>query len=176
MIYRKLGNTGLDVSLFSYGSWATVDFTLGVPETAEIMKTCYDAGVNFFDTAEVYSQGRAEEIMGEALKQLSLPRENIVLSTKIYFGSSKDPKPTARGLSRKHIIEGVRGSLRRLQVDYVDIVFAHRMDVETPVEETVRAFNWVIEQGWAFYYGTSEWSPAQILKVRRCYVEIKCEM
>ena len=104
--------------------------------------------------------------MGEALHDLSLPRSDIVLSTKVYFGASKDPKPTARGLSRKHIIEGLKASLQRLQVDYVDIVFAHRLDATTPIEEIVRAFNWVIEQGWAFYWGTSEWPAESIAEVR----------
>lgn len=103
--------------------------------------------------------------MGEALRELSFPRSNIVLSTKIYFGASKDPAPTARGLSRKHIIEGLKASLERLGVDYVDIVFAHRPDPSTPVEEIVRAFNWVIDQGWAFYWGTSEWPAEQIYAV-----------
>ena len=98
----------------------------------------------------MYAHGKSEIIMGEALHDLSLPRSDIVLSTKVYFGASKDPKPTARGLSRKHIIEGLKASLQRLQVDYVDIVFAHRLDATTPIEEIVRAFNWVIEQGWAF--------------------------
>jgi aryl-alcohol dehydrogenase-like predicted oxidoreductase len=99
------------------------------------------------------------------LQELDLPRSNIVLTTKIYFGASKDPAPTARGLSRKHIVEGLRASLQRLGQDYVDVVFAHRPDPECGLEETVRAFNWVIDQGWAHYWGTSEWSAAQVEEV-----------
>ena len=98
-------------------------------------------------------------------KELDIPRQNVVISTKIFFGATPQPAPTARGLSRKHIIEGLRASLLRLGMPYVDIVFAHRPDPETPMEETVRAFNWVIDQGWAHYWGTSEWSASQIMEV-----------
>lgn len=162
MEYRKLGRTGLDVSILSFGSWVSFDYQLGVPEAKAIIKEAFDHGVNFFDNAEVYAHGASEEIMGEALKQLCIPRTDIVISSKVYFGASKAPKPTAKGLSRKHIVEGVRQSLARLQLEYLDVVFAHRPDPTTPVEETVRAFNYVIDQGLAFYWGTSEWPASAI--------------
>jgi aryl-alcohol dehydrogenase-like predicted oxidoreductase len=123
-----------------------------------------------FDNAEVYAHGKSEEIMGAALQELiqegHFSRSDIVVSTKVYFGATKEPRPTAKGLSRKHIIEGLKDSLKRLNMEYVDVVFAHRPDPTTPVEETVRAFNWVIEQGWAFYWGTSEWPVEKIQEVR----------
>lgn len=194
MQYRKLGRTGLDVSLISFGSWVTLDYQIGVPEAKAIMQSCYNAGVNFvswrllhiqfmhaysdsswftslltaththvqFDNAEVYAHGESERIMGQALHELGLPRSDIVLSTKVFFGAVKDPRPTAKGLSRKHIIEGVKASLERLRVDHVDVVFAHRPDPSVPMEEVVRAFNWVIDKGWAFYWGTSEWPASSI--------------
>ncbi|KAL4523004.1 hypothetical protein Ndes2526B_g07813 [Nannochloris sp. 'desiccata'] len=174
MQYRKLGHTGLDVSLISFGSWVSFDYQLGIPQAKEIMQACYESGVNFFDNAEVYAHGKSEEIMGAALYELisegNFSRSDIILSTKIYFGATKEPTPTAKGLSRKHIIEGLKDSLRRLNVDYVDVVFAHRPDPTTPIEETVRAFNWVIEQGWAFYWGTSEW-PVEAIQEAHAIAE-----
>jgi voltage-dependent potassium channel beta subunit len=125
----------------------------------ECLKAAYDAGCRFFDTAEVYAGGEAEVTLGKAIKALEWRREDLVVTTKIFWGGSG---PNDRGLSRKHIIEGMRNSLKRLQLDYVDIVYCHRPDYVTPLEETVRAMNWVIEQGWAFYWGTSEWSAERI--------------
>jgi len=123
------------------------------------MKTAYDLGCNFFDNAEVYAAGKAEEVMGRCIKRLNVPRSEIVVSTKIYWGGSG---VNQRGLSRKHIIEGANDALKRLQLDYVDLIFCHRADVHTPIEETVRAMNYLIDQGKAFYWGTSEWSADQI--------------
>ena len=144
--HRKLGKTGLDVTILSYGSWVSFDYQLGVEQAKELIHRAYRGGVNFFDNAEVYAHGKSELIMGQALKELDIPRCDIVVSTKVFHGCTKEPTVTARGLSRKHVIEGVKASLKRLQLEYVDIVFAHRPDPSTPIEETVRAFNWVIDQ------------------------------
>jgi voltage-dependent potassium channel beta subunit len=127
----------------------------------ELMKTAFDAGVNFFDNAEAYAGGEAEIVMGKVIKRAGWKRSDLVLSTKIFWGGSG---PNDKGLSRKHIVEGVDAALQRLQTDYVDLVFAHRPDIHTPIEETVRAFNHVINQGKAFYWGTSEWSASQIME------------
>jgi voltage-dependent potassium channel beta subunit len=159
MKYRYLGRSGLQVSALSFGSWVTfgsqVDFDLAV----KLMTLAHDAGVNFFDNAEVYSDGESERIMGAALKKTGWKRHDLVLSTKLFWGGEG---PNQTGLSRKHIIEGMDASLARMGVDYVDLVFAHRPDIFTPIEETVRAFNHLIDQGKAFYWGTSEWSAQQI--------------
>jgi voltage-dependent potassium channel beta subunit len=125
------------------------------------MKTAYDAGVNFFDNAEVYSSGQSEIIMGEAIRKAGWKQQDLVLSTKIFWGGDG---PNDTGLSRKHIIEGMDASLKRMGLEYVDLVFAHRPDLHTPIEETVRAFNHLIDQGKAFYWGTSEWSAQQIME------------
>lgn len=162
MEYRRLGNTGLKVSALSYGAWVSFGYQLGVPQAKELINRCWEAGVNFFDNAEVYAHGEAEEIMGQALKELGYPRKDFAITTKVFFGDTREPTVTAKGNSRKHIVEGLRESLKRLQLDYVDVVFCHRADPDTPIEETVRAMNWVIDQGMAFYWGTSMWSAQQI--------------
>jgi voltage-dependent potassium channel beta subunit len=160
MEYRFLGKTGLKVSVLSLGAWITYGSQVKEEEVAlECMKAAYEAGVNFFDNAEVYGAGSAETVMGNVLKKTGWKRSDYVISTKVFWGG-KGPNDT--GLSRKHIIEGVSASLKRLQLDYVDIVFCHRPDPDTPIEETVRAMNWIIEKGWTFYWGTSEWSAEQI--------------
>ena len=161
MEYRRLGSAGLQVSALSYGAWVTFGTQVDDDTAYELMKTAYDAGVNFFDNAEAYAGGQAEIVMGKVIKRAGWKRSDLVLSTKIFWGGSG---PNDRGLSRKHIIEGVDAALKRLQTDYVDLVFAHRPDLHTPIEETVRAFNHVINQGKAFYWGTSEWSAAQIME------------
>lgn len=161
MEYRRLGNTGLKVSVLSFGSWVSFGNQFGVPEAQELIAKAKGFGVNFFDCAETYANGKAEEIMGAALKGLGYPRSEIVVSTKIFFGTGSSA-PNTKGLSRKHIVEGTQASLQRLGMGYVDLLFCHRPDPETPIEETVRAMNWVINQGWALYWGTSEWSAAQI--------------
>lgn len=161
MEYRRLGSSGLQVSALSYGAWVTFGTQVDDDAAYELMKTAYDAGVNFFDNAEAYAGGQAEIVMGRAIRRAGWKRSDLVLSTKIFWGGSG---PNDRGLSRKHIIEGVDAALERLQTDYVDLVFAHRPDLHTPIEETVRAFNHVINQGKAFYWGTSEWSAAQIME------------
>ncbi len=161
MEYRHLGKAGVKVSELSLGAWVTYGHQFGVEQAKEIMKAAYDLGVNFFDNAEAYASGQAELIMGKALKELGWQRKDYLVSTKIFWGGEG---PNDRGLSYKHIIEGVNHSLKRLQLDYVDFVFAHRPDPETPIEETVFAFNQVIREGKAFYWGTSEWSAAEIVR------------
>lgn len=155
MEYRYLGNSGLRVSVLSFG----VMLHDKVENMKEILKICLKNGVNFYDTAEVYGMGVAEKTFGQALKELNVPREKIVVSIKI-FRNGSDPNDSGEG--RKHIIEGVKQSLKNLQLEYADIVFAHRYDRDTPIEETVRAMNYLIEKGLTFYWATSEWTPEQI--------------
>eukprot|EP00949_MAST-11_sp_MAST-11-sp1_P001134 g1134.t1 len=172
MPFRRLGNSGLLVSRLSFGAWITFGTQLDVDDVYGLMRLCLSSGMNFFDNAETYNDGVAEEIMGKALVRLKevdgLRRGQFVISTKIFWGTSRKGKRPGRwqvnerGLSRKHIIEGLTDSLQRLQLEYVDIVFAHRPDEGTPMEETVRAMNHVIERGMALYWGTSEWSAYQI--------------
>jgi len=159
MEYRYLGNSGLQVSVFSFGNWLNSNTPDEYAITRDAIKLCYDAGINFFDTAEIYGAGQAETSMGQAFKELGLRRESLVVSTKIFkCGSGINDT----FLSRKHIIEGIKNSLRRLQLEYVDVVYCHRPDFETPLEETVRAMHWVIENNLAFYWGTSEWPADRI--------------
>jgi voltage-dependent potassium channel beta subunit len=161
MEYRRLGSAGLQVSALSYGAWVTFGTQVDEDSAYELMKTAFDAGVNFFDNAEAYAGGQAEIVMGNVIQRGGWKRSDLVLSTKIFWGGSG---PNDKGLSRKHIIEGVDAALQRLQTSYVDLVFAHRPDLHTPMEETVRAFDHVINQGKAFYWGTSEWSAQQIME------------
>lgn len=159
MEYRRLGASGLKVSALSFGSWVTFGKQVDIDAAAAEMKAALDHGVNFFDNAEGYEQGASETVMGSALKKLGLARKDYIVSTKIFWGGSG---PNDTGLSRKHIVEGTRAALDRLQVEYVDLVFCHRPDYETPIEETVRAMSHVVDRGWALYWGTSEWSAEQI--------------
>ncbi|TDA64868.1 MAG: voltage-dependent potassium channel subunit beta [Chloroflexi bacterium] len=161
MKYRHLGKAGIKLSALSLGAWVTYGGQVGQEIAEKCMSAAYDAGVNFFDNAEAYASGNAEIVMGNVIKKLAWRREDLVISTKIFWGGKG---PNDRGLSHKHIIEGVNNALRRLQMDYVDLVFCHRPDPETPIEETVRAMDVVIKQGKAFYWGTSEWSAGEILK------------
>jgi voltage-dependent potassium channel beta subunit len=164
MKYRYLGKSGLKVSELSFGSWVTFGAQVDVDSALELMIIAYNSGVNFFDNAEVYSDGVSETIMGEAIKKAGWKRTDLVLSTKIFWGGDG---PNDQGLSRKHVLEGLDASLERMGVHYVDLLFAHRPDIHTPIEETVRAMDHVINQGKAFYWGTSEWSAAQILDAYR---------
>ncbi|KAI1761547.1 Aldo/keto reductase [Hypoxylon sp. FL1150] len=164
MQFRHLGPTGLKVSVLSLGGW----LTYGGTEKGEIVKKCLETawshGINTFDTAEAYAAGESEVEMGQALKELGWPRDEYVLTTKIFFGTNRK-EPNTRGLSRKHIVEGLKSSLERLQQPYVDIVFAHRPDYATPMREIVEAFTQVIRNlNLAYYWGTSEWSAAQIME------------
>ncbi|KIV93336.1 hypothetical protein, variant 2 [Exophiala mesophila] len=162
MVFRHLGPTGLKVSVFSLGGWLTYGGTQKGKIVKEIMQTAWDHGVNFFDTAETYANGESEIEMGQALKELDWPRDEYVLSTKIFFGTGRK-EPNTRGLSRKHVVEGLKSSLERLQQPYVDIVLAHRPDYATPMKEIVEGFTQVIRNlNLAYYWGTSEWSAQQI--------------
>ncbi|KGO68905.1 Potassium channel, voltage-dependent, beta subunit, KCNAB-like protein [Penicillium italicum] len=166
MQYRFLGRTGLKVSVISLGSWLTYGGHVGDETALDCVKVAYDAGVNFFDTAEVYSGGKSEIVLGEAIKKFGWKQNDLVISTKIYWGGANSANPAKplnnNGLSRKHIIEGMNLSLQRLDLPYVDIVYAHRADRDTPMEEVVRAFNYLIDNGKAFYWGTSEWTASEI--------------
>jgi voltage-dependent potassium channel beta subunit len=161
MEYRFLGKSGLKVSALSFGAWVTFGNQMGEDLAYECMQAAYEAGVNFFDNAEVYASGQAENIMGKVIQRAGWKRSDLVISTKIFWGGDG---PNDSGLSFKHLIEGTLASLDRLQLDYVDLLFCHRPDIHTPIEETVRAMNFLINQGMAFYWGTSEWSAEQIMQ------------
>ncbi|XP_056103376.1 voltage-gated potassium channel subunit beta-2 isoform X1 [Rhinichthys klamathensis goyatoka] len=161
MLYRNLGKSGLRVSCLGLGTWVTFGSQISDEMAESLMTIAYENGVNLFDTAEVYASGRAEITLGNIIKKKGWRRSSYVVTTKIYWGGQAE---TERGLSRKHIIEGLRGSLSRLQLDYVDIVFANRNDVNSPMEEVVRAMTFVINQGMAMYWGTSRWSAMEIME------------
>lgn len=171
MEYRRLGSSGLQVSALSFGSWVTFAKQVDVDLAADMMKLALDQGVNFFDNAEAYEAGQSEIVMGKAIKKLGLTRSDYVVSTKIFWGGTG---PNDHGLSRKHIVEGTRKALDRMDLDYVDLVYCHRPDYETPIEETVRAMNHVIDRGWALYWGTSEWSAEQIRQA--CEVALRLNL
>ncbi|KAK0624878.1 NADP-dependent oxidoreductase domain-containing protein [Bombardia bombarda] len=162
MKFRYLGSTGLQVSVFSFGGWLTIGGTQKGAIVKELMQVAWDHGIQTFDNAETYSNGASEIEMGQALKELGWPRDEYVLTTKIFFGTGRK-EPNTRGLSRKHIVEGLKSSLARLQTPYVDVVFAHRPDPATPMLEIVEAFTQAIRNlNLAYYWGTSEWSAHQI--------------
>jgi voltage-dependent potassium channel beta subunit len=161
MNYRRLGRSGLKVSELSFGSWVTYGNQLAADNARECMAAAYDAGVNFFDNAEVYAKGESEVIMGEALKRLGWRRSSYIVSTKFYWGLNDGPNEK-NTLNRKYLRQAIDGSLSRLGLDYVDLVFCHRPDADTPIEETVGAMHDMIAQGKALYWGTSEWSAAEI--------------
>lgn len=163
MQYRRLGRSGLQVSELSFGSWVTYANQIDSAAAREVMAAAFDAGVNFFDNAEVYASGRSEIVMGEALKALAWPRLHYVVSTKFFWGLDRGgPVNTKDTLNRKYLMQAIDGSLRRLQLEHVDVVFCHRPDPHTPIEETVRALHDIITQGKALYWGTSEWSADEI--------------
>ncbi len=159
MTYRRLGNSGLFLSSFSLGSWVTFKNQVNVKSAIEMMSYAYDQGVNFFDNAEIYADGESEEIMGDALKKMNWSRDSYLVSSKVFWGGEK---PTQRGLSRKHVIEGCDNALKRFKLDYLDLYYCHRPDVDTPIIETLRAMHTLIMQGKILYWGTSEWSAEQI--------------
>ena len=164
MQYRRLGRTGLRVSALSLGSWVTYHNQVDVKSAAEMMAAAFDAGVNFFDNAEGYAAGQSEQIMGAALKQLGWPRLNYVVSSKYFWGLDRQGDAVNRRdtLNRKYLMQAVDGSLKRFGLDHIDLIYCHRPDPHTPVEETARAMNDLIVQGKALYWGTSEWSAADI--------------
>jgi len=162
MEYRHVGKTGIRVSELSFGSWVTFHNQADVKAAVDMMAAAYDAGVNFFDNAEVYANGKSEEVMGNAIKELKWRRSSYLVSTKIYWGLH-DNVNERNTLNRKRLIEGINGSLERLQLEYVDLLYCHRPDKTTPIEETVWAMHNIIEWGKAFYWGTSEWAAAEIV-------------
>ncbi|XP_071623075.1 voltage-gated potassium channel subunit beta-2 isoform X4 [Heliangelus exortis] len=161
MKYRNLGKSGLRVSCLGLGTWVTFGGQITDEMAEQLMTLAYDNGINLFDTAEVYAAGKAEVVLGNIIKKKGWRRSSLVITTKIFWGGKAE---TERGLSRKHIIEGLKASLERLQLEYVDVVFANRPDPNTPMEETVRAMTHVINQGMAMYWGTSRWSSMEIME------------
>lgn len=164
MEYRRLGKSGLQVSLLSIGSWVTFNTQVDVDAASKILSAAYDGGMNFFDNAEAYAAGQSELIMGKVLKKMGWQRDSYIVSSKVFWGSVQNPRPTQKGLSRKHIVEACNQALERLQVDYLDLYFCHRADPNVPVEETVRAMSDLVTQGKVLYWGTSEWTGSQIME------------
>ena len=162
MKYRRLGKAGIQVSELSLGSWLTFSDRSAVDSTAAMMAAAYDAGVNFFDNAETYAGGASEEIMGSALKKLGWRRGSYLVSTKLFWGLHEGPNEQ-NTLNRKYLLEAINGCLQRMQLDYVDLLYCHRPDPTTPIEETVWAMHNIVERGQALYWGTSEWDAADIL-------------
>jgi voltage-dependent potassium channel beta subunit len=162
MEYRRLGSSGLQLSALSFGAWVTFGTQVGRGLARELIAMAWDHGVNFFDNAETYASGEAERVMGDALADLRLPRDGWCVSSKVFFGAAKDPRPTQRGLSRKHVVDACHDALRRLRVEYLDLYFCHRPDPDAPIAETVWAMDGLIRQGKVLYWGTSEWAAEQI--------------
>ena len=168
MEYRKMGKTGLQLSTLSFGSWVTFHKQINDSIADELMGIVYDAGVNFFDNAEVYAAGESEKMMGRVLHKKNWDRTSIVLSSKAYFGwRGKANKPNQTGLSRKHLTEACHEALIRLQTDYLDLYYCHRPDKNTPIEEVVQTMNTLIQKGKILYWGTSEWSGVEIMEAHR---------
>lgn len=161
MEYRRLGKSGLLVSELSFGSWLTFGKQIDDNTAKKCMYAAYDAGVNYFDNAEEYEDGKSEEVMGRILKEANWPRDTFIVSSKVFWGGDL---PNQKGLSRKHVFEACHAALRRLQVDYLDLYFCHRPDRETPIEETVRAMDQLIQQGKVLYWGTSEWTAQEVME------------
>ena len=161
MEYRRLGGSGLKVSALGFGSWVTFDTQMDLTPALECMQAARDAGCNFFDNAEAYAGGRSEEIMGRALRELGWPRWSYVVTTKLYWGIHDDPNMKFT-LNRKYLMHGIDGSLERFGLDFVDVVYCHRSDPDTPMLETVRAMSDIVSSGRALYWGTSEWSADEI--------------
>jgi voltage-dependent potassium channel beta subunit len=163
MKYNRLGKSGIQVSALSLGSWLTFGKQIEDGIAEKLMAEAYDKGVNFFDNAEIYAKGESEIVMGKILKKFNWRRSSYVVSSKAYFGDGNN-SPNETGLSRKHLTEACEAALKRLQVEYLDLFFCHRPDKNTPIEETVRAMNTLIQQGKIFYWGTSEWSAQEIME------------
>lgn len=163
MEYRRLGHTGLKISALSFGAWVTFGRQVGRSEARNLLALAYDNGINFFDNAETYNAGTAERLMGDVIADLRFPRDAYCVSSKVYFGAVTDPKPTQRGLSRKHVFDACHQALERLRVDYLDMYFCHQPDPETPIVETVWAMDALVRQGKVMYWGTSSW-PAEAIE------------
>ena len=162
MEYRRLGTAGVKVSVLGFGSWVTFDNQIDDDLALECLQAAHDAGCNFFDNAEVYAGGRSEEIMGHALRELGWPRWSYVLTTKLFWGIHRDDPNMHHTLNRKYLMQGIDGSLERLGLDFVDVLYCHRADPNTPMEETVRAMRDIVASGKALYWGTSEWDADEI--------------
>ena len=162
MHYRRLGSSGLQLSALSFGAWVTFGGQVARDEARNLVAAAWDNGVNFFDNAELYAHGRAEQVMGDVIADLRLPRDGYCVSSKVFFGAVENPAPTRRGLSRKHVRDACHDALKRLRVDYLDLYYCHRPDPDTPIAETVQAMDLLVRQGKVLYWGTSEWSAAQI--------------
>lgn len=164
MEFRRLGQSGLQVSQLSFGSWVTFGTQLDVNGALELMSAAYDRGCNFFDNAEVYARGKSETIMGQALAKAGWRRDSYIVSSKVFGGAVDNPSPIQRGLSRKHVYEACYQAIERLQCEYLDLYFCHRPDRNTPIEETVRAMTELIQRGDVLYWGTSEWSAQELME------------
>lgn len=167
MQYRRLGSSGLQLSALSFGAWVTFGNQVGRGAAREMIAAAWDHGVNFFDNAEGYANGEAEQVMGDVIADLRLPRDGWCVSSKVFFGSARDPRPTQKGLSRKHVHDACHAALKRLRVDYLDLYFCHRPDPATPIAETVWAMDHLVRQGKVLYWGTSEWSADEIREAHR---------
>jgi voltage-dependent potassium channel beta subunit len=167
MEYRRMGRTGLQLSVLSYGSWVTFHKQINDNSADELMGVAYDNGINFFDNAEGYAFGESENMMGRVLKKKNWDRTSYTLSSKVYFGWRKDNKPNQTGLSRKHLVEACHEALGRLQTDYLDLYFCHRPDTGVPIEEVVWTMHNLVQQGKILYWGTSQWSAAEIMEAHR---------
>lgn len=166
MLYRRIGKSGLRVSVLSFGAWVTFGKQIGDPVAKQLLHRAYDAGINFFDNAEAYADGRAEIVMGNILKKAGWARSSFLVSSKVFFGWEND-LPNQSGLSRKHVIEACHAALRRLRVEYLDLYYCHRPDPNVPILETARAMHDLITQGKVLYWGTSEWSATQLREAHR---------
>ncbi len=168
MEYRRMGKTGLQLSVLSFGSWVSFHKQINDNTADELMGIAYDNGVNFFDNAEVYALGESEKMMGRVLKKKNWDRTSYTVSSKVFWGwRGKENKPNQYGLSRKHVVEACHEALQRLQLDYLDLFFCHRPDKGTPIEETVWTMHNLIQQGKILYWGTSEWSGVEIMEAHR---------
>lgn len=167
MQYRRLGSSGLQLSALSLGAWITFGSQIGRGTARDLVAAAWDHGINFFDNAETYANGEAEKVMGDVIADLRLPRDGLCVSSKVMFGAATEPRPTQKGLSRKHVTDACHDALKRLRVDYLDLYFCHRPDPDAPIEETVWAMDTLIRQGKVLYWGTSEWSTAQIRDAHR---------
>ncbi len=177
MEYRRLGKTGLRLSALSFGSWVTFGKQIDDDASQKLMTLAYDKGINFFDNAEVYSKGESEKMMGRILKKTNWERSSYVVSSKVFFGwhGGDDNKPNQNGLSRKHIVEACHEALERFQLEYLDLYLCHRPDKHAPMEEVVRTMNTLIQQGKILYWGTSEWSGAEIMEAHAAAKEFGLE-
>ena len=167
MQYRRLGASGLQLSALSFGAWMTFGRQVGRGQARELIAQAWDHGINFFDNAEAYANGEAERVMGDVIADLRLPRDGYCVSSKVFFGAAEDPRPTQRGLSRKHVVEACHAALQRLRVEHLDLYYCHRPDPDTPLVETVAAMDLLVRQGKVLYWGTSEWPESLIREAAR---------